>query len=701
MRFARVFLLLSLVLLGACSQPQALPTIAPTPTPLPATATATITPTRTPLPTLEPTATQMQTVSDDPAQQTQIRIVHASPNSGALDVYIERLALINGLGYGQRTTASPIIAGAYTLSVVPAGGRVEDGALIKVPLEAKGKEDYVLIVYGTNADLKAQVITMDISPLTKSETRVRLFNTFTDGGAVSLVNTINDGIIFADTPANTLSAPQAIPADNLELQVRAGTIPLSDVDASFAPMTSSLVILAGNSADRATMEVITLDTPVTGQGRVRLLGAVEDLEIALDVYADGTLIASQLGTNVFTEAVTLSSGTYNLTLYPAGADRATTDAITGTEIQVGPDQDVIVAIFGTPESIRFETTVEDTGPVPLGRARIVFFNPVTEATRVSVSSDVLSEIVPINYGRFSAPFDIPARTTSFTWTQNDRQGNLETLETALDLPIEAGGSYLYIFDARGMVNFDFLYKRDVGESASVVSANLTETPIPATAQPAPRLRVVNAIPDQFVEIRLDDEPVVRGLQYATASSSILTQPGERTLTAHSSDGTRLLARVPVTLEPSVWYTAFLFGETAPYTLMVVQDLPLYDVAAPSFRVVNLSTDPRQVGAGIAPYIPQPPTAIPAEGEEVSIGYSIPAGIERLAYDVPTETATEFQYMRGVLEPSHTIFVMDADLDLVVSTLANVQLSSNMSYDIVIFKTTTAPMRAFIVSYPPA
>jgi hypothetical protein len=318
-----------------------------------------------------------------------------------------------------------------------------------------------------------------------------------------------------------------------------------------------------------------------------------------------------------------------------------------------------------------------------------------------VSSDVLSEIVPVNYGRFSAFYDVPARTTSFTWTQNDRQGNLETLETALDLSIEAGESYLYIFNARGMVNFDFLYSRTVGESASVASASMTETPPPATSQPAPRLRMVNAIPDQFVEFRLDDEPVVKGLPYANASPSILTQPGDKTLTAHSSDGTQLLARIPITLDPSIWYTAFLYGETSPYSLIVVQDTPLYNVAAPSFRVVNLSTDPRQVGAGVAPYIVQAPTPVPLEGEEPSIGYSIPAGIERLAYDVPTETATEFQYMRGALEASHTIFVMDADLDLVVSTLANVPLSANMSYDIVVFKTTMAPMRAFIVAYPPA
>jgi hypothetical protein len=700
MRFIRLFLLLSLVLLGACSQP-ALPTIAPTPTIPPATATATITPTRTPLPTLEPTSTPMQTISDDPSLQSQIRIVHASPSSGPLDIYVERLALINGLSYGQRTTASPIIAGTYTVSIVPSGGRVEDGALLKLPLDAKGQEIYAVVIYGMNADLKAQIIPMDLSPLKKTESRVRLFNTFQDGSSVSLVNTLNDGILLGDTAANTLSAPQAFTATNPQVEVRAGTIPLADVDTSFAPLTSTLVVLAGTSTDRATMKVITLDAPVVGEGRVRLLGGFEGLTTGLDVYADDVKITGQLGANVLTEAVTLNSGTYNLTVYPAGADRATTDAITGTEIQIGPDQDVIVAIFGTPESIRFESMVEDTGPVGIDRARIVFFNPVTDATRVSVSSDVLPEIVPVNYGRFSAPYDIPARTTSFTWTQNDRQGNLETLETALDMPIKAGEAYLYIFNARGMVNFDFLYSRTVGESASVVSALITPTPVPATLQPAPRLRMVNAIPDQFVEFRLDDEPIVRGLQYANASPSVLTQPGERTLTAHSSDGTRLLARVPLTLEPNISYTAYLYGESAPYELLITQDVPLYDVTVPSFRVVNLSTDPQQVSAGITRYIPQSPTAVPVEGEIPSTGYSIPAGIERLSDTVAPETASEFQYMRGTLEPSHTIFALDTDLSLVVETLFNVQLSANMAYDIVIFKTTSAPLRAFIVTYPPA
>ena len=195
--------------------------------------------------------------------------------------------------------------------------------------------------------------------------------------------------------------------------------------------------------------------------------------------------------------------------------------------------------------------------------------------------------------------------------------------------------------------------------------------------------------------------IVRGLPYANASTSILMQSGERTLTAHSSDGTQLLARVPVTLDPGIWYTAYLYGEFAPYKLLVVEDQPLYNVGAPSFRVINLSTEPGEVGAGIAPYIEQPPTPLPAEGEEPSIGYSIPVGIERLGDNVPVETATEFQYMRAILEAYHTIFVLDADLRLVVLTMARMQFSANMAYDIVIFKTTTAPMRAFIINYPPA
>jgi|GEM_PF-3526524 len=698
MRFIRVFLLLSLVLLGACSQP-ALPTIVPTPTMLPATATATITPTRTPLPTLEPSATPMQMTSDDPTQQSQIRIVHASPNTGALDVYIERFALINNLGYTQRTTADPVVAGTYTLSVVPVGGRLDDGALVKLPLDVKGQEMYVVVIYGTNADLKAQIVPLDLSPLKKTDSRVQLFNTFPDGGPVTLVNTLNEGAILADIAANTLSPAQVFAAENANLQLRAGTISLSDVTSSFAPLTSSLVLLAGSSSDRASMQVITLDAPVSGEGSVRLLGAVEDLGFSLDVYADNILIAPQLGSNIITESITLAAGIYNLTLYTAGADRDTTPFITGTEIQVGPDQDVIVAIFGTPESISFETTLEDTGPVALNSARIVFFNPVTTATRVSVTSDVLPEIVPVNYGRFSAAYEVPARTTSFTWTQNDLQGNLETLETALDLSIDAGESYLYVFDERGMADFDFLYRRTVGESISVMNALFTPTPIPATLLPAPRLRMVNALPDQFVEFRLDDVDVVRGLPYASTSTSILTQSGERTLTAHSSDGSQLLARIPLTLEPNIWYTAFLYGDSAPYSLLLVQDRPLYDTTAPSFRVVNLSTDPRQAGAAIAPYIPQPPTPQPAAGEETSPGYSIPGGVERLAYDVPTGTATEFDYMRSILEAAHTVFILDADADLVTFTLANISLSSNMAYDIVVFKSTGTPMRGFIVSYP--
>jgi hypothetical protein len=97
---------------------------------------------------------------------------------------------------------------------------------------------------------------------------------------------------------------------------------------------------------------------------------------------------------------------------------------------------------------------------------------------------------------------------------------------------------------------------------------------------------------------------------------------------------------------------------------------------------------------------QAPTPQPAPGEETSPGYSIPSGTERLGYDIPTGVVTQFDYMRSALEASHTIFILDADADLVTTTLIDLPLSSNMSYDIVVFKTFGVPMRGFIVSYPP-
>ncbi len=690
----RIYVLLSLMLLGACQSQAPLPTLAPSATTVPATATATITPTRTPFPTAEPSATPFVTSSDDPAQQSQIRIVDAATNVPALDVYIDQLALVNGIGFGQRTTASPIVAGTYTLSIVPSGGRLDDGALVKIPLEVKGQAAYALVIYGTNAALKAQVIALDVSPLKKTETRVQLFNTFADGGAVTLANALNNGVLIGDTAANTVSPVQAVAAGTSQLEIRAGSVKLADVDATLDPLKSSLFVLAGTSSDRATMQVIAVDAPVIGRGRVRLLGTITGVT-DLDVYANDTLLTEGLGMGVLSDAATLPAGTYNLTLYPKGADRTKTDAITGTQIQLGADDDLIVALYGTENTISFSTLLEDVSPVPPGRARIVFFNPVPEATRVSVTSDVLPQILPVNYGRFSAALDVPARTTSFSWTQSDTQGTVTTLETALDLPIQAGESYLYVFNARGVVNFNFLNHRTVGESASANTSS-TPTPIPPTAQPAPRLRMVNTIPDQFVEFRLDDVAVVRGLPFANASSSIITPTGEKTLTVHSSDGTQLLARTTITLEPNTSYTAYAYGTETPYNVLLVKDSPLYDPVAPSFRVVNLSTDNKKIGAALAPYST---TDGPSGEQAFNPGYSIPAGIIRLAYDLDPAAATDFAYTR--VDAAQTVYILDADSDLVVMTLTNITFSPNMSYEVIIFKGVNLPLRAFVVTYPPA
>ncbi|MGY1619210.1 DUF4397 domain-containing protein [Geodermatophilus sp. SYSU D00691] len=104
---------------------------------------------------------------------------------------------------------------------------------------------------------------------------------------------------------------------------------------------------------------------------VSVLHAVPDTPV--DVYANGQELIPDFQPGTLTDPLELPAGTYDLDIYPAGSDPATTQpaiSADGVEVPAGANA-TVVAHLGEDGTPRLTPFVNDTSAVPAGQARVV------------------------------------------------------------------------------------------------------------------------------------------------------------------------------------------------------------------------------------------------------------------------------------------------------------------------------------------
>jgi hypothetical protein len=118
--------------------------------------------------------------------------------------------------------------------------------------------------------------------------------------------------------------------------------------------------------------LVLVATPASAEdmATVSILHAVPDTPV--DVYANGEELLPDFQPGTLTDPLELPAGTYDLAVYPAGADPETTDpaiSADGVQVPAGANATVVAHLGedGTPVLTPF---VNDVSPVPAGQARV-------------------------------------------------------------------------------------------------------------------------------------------------------------------------------------------------------------------------------------------------------------------------------------------------------------------------------------------
>jgi hypothetical protein len=114
-----------------------------------------------------------------------LRVIHAAPDAGPVDVYIGEAPIAEGLEFGAASTFTAAPNGEQQLRVVPAGSPV-DQAIIDMTQGLTSGSAAQIVVSGLADDLQTTIAGVDLRALPQNQARVRVVHASPDLEAIDV-----------------------------------------------------------------------------------------------------------------------------------------------------------------------------------------------------------------------------------------------------------------------------------------------------------------------------------------------------------------------------------------------------------------------------------------------------------------------------------------------------------------------------------
>jgi hypothetical protein len=340
----------------------------------------------------------------------RLRVVHASPDAPAVDVYVDG-SLVDGLSNVPFFTVSgylDIPAGEHRIQVTPAGAGL-DQAVIDANVPFTGGNGYTVAAVGLLENISAEVIEDDLSDVGGSDARVTVYHFSPDAPAVDVKladgTIILDGIGFGDASTDEVDAgtydllvtpageggPVVInlPGTTLEggntYDVFAyGTL------ANIAPALSvngAAVSAPGAGAPapepepEPEPEPTAAPAPPAATAQVSVVHASPDAP-AVDVYLNDAAVLTNVSFFTASDYLEVPAGDQRIRIVPAGG--SVDDAVIDGVFTFNANVAYTVAAIGTLDSIQAVSFEDDLSPTPAGEARVSVFHFSPDAPAVDV-----------------------------------------------------------------------------------------------------------------------------------------------------------------------------------------------------------------------------------------------------------------------------------------------------------------------------
>lgn len=152
-----------------------------------------------------------------------VRLIHASPDAGAVDIYVGDDPIIQNLSYGEATAFAALNDDDGRIRVVPAG-EGWDAAVLDETFGFGTAQAYEVSVLGSllNDDddegLRLRQDEIDLTPLPPGQTRVRVVNALTNADGIDLIVNAGDPL-FDDVSFGDAEGYEVLDAGTYDLGV--------------------------------------------------------------------------------------------------------------------------------------------------------------------------------------------------------------------------------------------------------------------------------------------------------------------------------------------------------------------------------------------------------------------------------------------------------------------------------------------------
>lgn len=163
----------------------------------------------------------MQSLYRSVAMPSYVRILHASPDAPAVDVYASGKLIASDLKYKEFTPYLSLIPGKYSILVYPAGTKTTP--VINTSIDVIPGGNYTVAATGLLKNIKPLVIPDTASPMQPGRTQVKFVHLSPNAPMVDI--TLPDGtILFRNIEFREISPNLIVSPGNYTLQARvAGT----------------------------------------------------------------------------------------------------------------------------------------------------------------------------------------------------------------------------------------------------------------------------------------------------------------------------------------------------------------------------------------------------------------------------------------------------------------------------------------------
>ena len=157
-----------------------------------------------------------------------VRVVHASPGAGTVDVFVDGAQLLTGFTFGTVTGYVTVPAGPHTIKVAPTGKGIGAAVITQTVTVAAGVP-YTVAAVGTASTGFSLVAFGDNNLLNGNMAKVRVYHLSPDAGPVSVAaggNTVISGLSYPNA-SDYLSVPGGSYTFNVTVLNTGTQVPLS------------------------------------------------------------------------------------------------------------------------------------------------------------------------------------------------------------------------------------------------------------------------------------------------------------------------------------------------------------------------------------------------------------------------------------------------------------------------------------------